>query len=495
MGAFKNAAIITEKLKEKNPIRARYLKRRIADWKRYFASSEIKSDKLLQMQLAQNFDIFGVPKGGMFDSTDGSNDDPTSRDALGDENKYQQQSTPPVSTVAPGIKSPVTVKKQTTHIINNTAQQSPKTTAVAASTVAVIPKPVVKKTKIPNMALVDVAIIRTEEVYKSSKGMNLLNGLNIFFTGDQFLEFKTPAGLGRFKTARVNDTMKLKLGTAGVGLTYSLNIFSDNYDRNEIIARPTILVEDTKKSSFFSGSTMHIVIEGGVAGSGAMQPLDTGVKLEVTPKFLDPETISLNVFAQRIFLESGLSQVSSTITGTSFAKSSKTSISANATLRYGETMVLSGLSDQEKEILDDKVPGLGNIPLAQYFFRNQVKTSAKKTILVLITPRRPGLSLENGEQLPNDSISGPSSIDRLEKSISWMRPVPHLRSFVKHLGKYQFFNHYRKGDMQLENWAGEKTIVDSIMRTLTRVTASVTGKCFTATVSNSPEIFAVSLIE
>ena len=34
------------------------------------------------------------------------------------------------------------------------------------------------------MALVDVAIIRTEEIYKSSKGVNLLNGLNLFFSGD-----------------------------------------------------------------------------------------------------------------------------------------------------------------------------------------------------------------------------------------------------------------------------------------------------------------------
>ena len=30
------------------------------------------------------------------------------------------------------------------------------------------------------MALVDVAIIRTEEIYKSSKGVNLLNGLIYF---------------------------------------------------------------------------------------------------------------------------------------------------------------------------------------------------------------------------------------------------------------------------------------------------------------------------
>ena len=50
--------------------------------------------------------------------------------------------------------------------------------------------------------------------------------------------------------------------------------------------------------------------------------------------------------------------------------------------------------------------------------------------------------------------------------MTWMKPAPHLKAFTKHLGKYEFFNHYRKGDMQLENWAGEGTINDVIRRTL-----------------------------
>ena len=317
------------------------------------------------------------------------------------------------------------------------------------------------------MALVDVAIIRTEEVYSTSKGVNLLNGLNIFFTGDQFLQRKFPWGLGRVRTdLTTNDTYTLKLGTAGAGLTYSLNIFSDNYDRNEVIARPTILVEDKKKSSFFSGATLHVVIEGGAAGSGSIQPIDTGVKLEVTPKFLDKETIDLEVFAQRIFLEAGLSQVSDTITGTSFASTSKTTISANLTLRYGETMVLSGLSDQEKENLDDKVPFVGDIPGVQYLFRNQRKTSSKKTVLILLTPRRASLSYEDGEPKDINDDGSSKAINRLEKSADWMRPASNLKAFVKHLGKYEFFNHYRKGDMQLEDWAGEGTVGDTINRTL-----------------------------
>ena len=203
-------------------------------------------------------------------------------------------------------------------------------------------------------------------------------------------------------------------------------------------------------------------MEGGVAGSGTVQPINTGVKLEVTPNFLDADTLDMRVFVQRSFLESGLSQVTDRITGTTFAETSKTSISVNLTLTYGETMVLSGLSDQEKEVVDDKVPGVGDIPVLQYIFRNQTKLSSKKTVLILLTPRRASLSHETGEAIEVEKDSAGPDI----KGAPWMRPAPHLSAYVKHLGKYEFFNHYRKGDMQLENWAGEGNIQDAIEPTL-----------------------------
>ena len=314
-GAFDMADENATRLGTTSAVRKQYLQRRIAEWKNYYARDDIKNDPVVRAQLAQNLDAFGVPSKGMFDSTGSGQEDPMSR---GNQDTF---STPTIVPAAEVI-----------HV-------HPKTAPAAAPKA----KP---KVVIPKMALIDVAIIRTEEIYRTGKGVNLLNGLNIFFTGDQIFQTKTPFGLGRVRTdLTTNDTITLKLGTAGAGLTYSLNIFNSNYDRNEVIARPTILVEDQKKSSFFSGSTLHIVLEGGVAGSGSMQPINTGVKLEVTPKFLDAETLDMNVFAQRTFLEAGLSQVSDTITGTSFAQTSKTTISANLTLRYGETMVLSGLSD------------------------------------------------------------------------------------------------------------------------------------------------------
>ena len=208
------------------------------------------------------------------------------------------------------------------------------------------------------------------------------------------------------------------------------------------------------------------MLEGGVAGSSSMQDLPTGVKLDVTPKFLDKDTIDLKVYAERSSLESSLSQVSDTITGTSFASTAKTTIAANLTLRYDETMVLSGLDDQEKQIIDGKTPLLGDVPGLQYFFRRQTKTTSKETILILLTPRRASITYEDGVPVSENVMIKTGSIDKLEKNADWMRPASHLKGLVQHLGKYEFFTHYRKGDMRLDNWAGEGTIEGVIRRAL-----------------------------
>ena len=454
LGAFDKANSRSHLLGSMSKMKQRYLQKRIRDWKNYYNQNGSQKDEQLKNLFAQNLDIFGIPEGGMFDDTDTDTGDPLARDKSDEtsddetSDSVDSQDTTPLPSVDAPIQMTFPLKKDRPATVKSTPSSAP----LAAK----------KKVKIPAMAMVDVAIIRTEEIFKSGKGVNLLDGLNIFFSAPQLMLLNSVVRT----IDTVNDATTLQLGTSGAGITYSLNIFSNDYDRNEVIARPTITVEDKKKSAFYSGDTLHIVLEGGVAGSSSMQPISTGVKLDVTPKFLDKDTIDLKVYAERSSLESSLSQVSDTITGTSFASTAKTTIAANLTLRYDETMVLSGLDDQEKQIIDNKVPVLGDVPGLQYFFRRQTKTTSKETILILLTPRRASITYEDGVPISENVMIKTGSIDKLEKNAAWMRPASHLKGLVQHLGKYEFFTHYRKGDMRLDNWAGEGTIGDAIRRAL-----------------------------
>jgi hypothetical protein len=47
-----------------------------------------------------------------------------------------------------------------------------------------------------------------------------------------------------------------------------------------------------------------------------------------------------------------------------------------------------------------------------------------------------------------------------------MKPAPNLRAIVDHLGRYKYFNQFRKGDIVLKNWATENTLNDIAGKTL-----------------------------
>ena len=53
-------------------LRLDFIKKRIDDWSSYYRSPRIKSDKKLQMLLAQDLDVYGIPEDGDLDSTNGA---------------------------------------------------------------------------------------------------------------------------------------------------------------------------------------------------------------------------------------------------------------------------------------------------------------------------------------------------------------------------------------------------------------------------------------
>ena len=106
--------------------------------------------------------------------------------------------------------------------------------------------------EIPQMALVDVVIIRSEERRTTNKGVNLMNGLSLIMTGNLF-DFQrnrtSTAGTPTTDTEQKNANLKISLPSGGI--TYNLNIFNDNDDRNEVLARPTLVALDGQASDFF----------------------------------------------------------------------------------------------------------------------------------------------------------------------------------------------------------------------------------------------------
>ena len=62
-------------------------------------------------------------------------------------------------------------------------------------------------------------------------------------------------------------------------------------------------------------------------------------------------------------------------------------VKTNVTVRHGETIVLSGVfqNDEEKDV--SKLPGPGNIPLIGEFFKNRTFQGTKRELVIFVTPR------------------------------------------------------------------------------------------------------------
>ena len=303
------------------------------------------------------------------------------------------------------------------------------------------------------MVNLDVVIVATEEDNTDTFGLNLLDGLRIQF-GDSL---GTPA----WRKTVTRNQIDANTGTLTrditrmiqiPGLTYSLNIANAQDLNNEVLARPSLVAMGGQTSTFFSGTdVIGAAVSTGQGGSVQVQK-EAGVKLSVTPEFLPDNLIKLQVVAERTFLTNPNSNVLFDFR----LDTSKTLVSANVAMKFGETLILSGLSERNLETNNSGVPLLRDVPLVQYLFSRQTKRDFHKSVLVLITPRRPAYTNRSNEDIEADKAKM-SEFDRVQAEFEdkyklWFKPVPSSAQVVKMLDASPIFREFRSGDITLDSW-------------------------------------------
>ena len=312
-------------------------------------------------------------------------------------------------------------------------------------------KPVTADTQ---MAMVDVVIIRSEERRTTDKGVNLLSGLSATLAGTTFTYQDTRTINANAANSRA--TVFTYNPTLSIAASYSLNIFNDNNDHNEVLARPSLVALDGKKSEFFTGSVFHVELSGAAGSQGTVTDVPVGIKLDVTPNFISKDKVELQVQAARAFIESRSSQIGFQ----NFAQITKTIVTANVLMNFNDTLVISGLSEKETERLDDGVPVLQSIPGIQYLFSHQDTADYLKSVLILLTPRQPRYTYEDGSPkvdraAPSDAAAPQPNLKELESRPDWFKPAANLDAVFHHLKQRRVFKEFRTGDVRLETWDDE----------------------------------------
>lgn len=298
------------------------------------------------------------------------------------------------------------------------------------------------------MVMVDVMILRSEDVEITNKGMNLLDGLSAQFSVN-FDDHRNRQDGGAYST---QQAITRKLGLSEV--RYNLNIFNSGNNRNEVLARPSLVVTDGETSEFFSGQTLNAAVSG--RDSSHLEKIDAGVSMKVKPQFRANGYIKLDIHASRSFFEIGPAG-----TFEESIRTSKNDITASVLLRFNQTLILGGLREKEDAEVKDGVPVLRDIPVVQYLFSNEITQDYSESLIILVTPRPLIQGVTTDHQHPGQVHDFAQEFQRDYGPLFDSRP--NIAYAAKDLSRHRAYRELYETDVFERPWWGEQEHTDRIL--------------------------------
>jgi general secretion pathway protein D len=154
----------------------------------------------------------------------------------------------------------------------------------------------------------------------------------------------------------------------------------------DILANPHIRVRNKEKAKILIGDRVPIITTTSTSTgfvSESVNYVDVGLKLEVEPNIYLDEEVAIKV---NLEVSSLVKEVISNSGTLSYQIGTR---GANTVLRLkdGETQILAGLINDEERSTANKVPVLGDLPLAGRLFGSNKEDKQRSEILLSITPR------------------------------------------------------------------------------------------------------------
>jgi pilus assembly protein CpaC len=153
----------------------------------------------------------------------------------------------------------------------------------------------------------------------------------------------------------------------------------------EILAEPNLMAANGQKASFLAGGEFPFPLvqpgQGFTAVTIQFKPF--GVKLDFTGSISSGNIIRLHVAPEVSTLDfsNGL-----TISGFSIPAISTRRAETEIELKDGQAFGMAGLLDHRAQVLLNKVPGIGDVPVLGQLFRSRSINRSNTELLVLVTP-------------------------------------------------------------------------------------------------------------
>jgi len=152
-----------------------------------------------------------------------------------------------------------------------------------------------------------------------------------------------------------------------------------NEGKAKILSQPEITTQNNKRAEIIQGRKIPIQTMQGM-GSFSVRYVNAALELNVTPHITAEGTINLDVE-----IKNDNADWARTVNGRPpiITQSAKTSV----LVKDGGTSVIGGIYKIENNVVEDKVPGLGDLPIIGNLFKGTQKSGENRELLIFITPR------------------------------------------------------------------------------------------------------------
>ena len=217
-------------------------------------------------------------------------------------------------------------------------------------------------------------------------------------------KFKTP-NFGASSSSLVNTVSYGANSNLGVSIDATFRAIIESR-KGQVLANPRIMVTNNNEAEIFVGQEKYFTLLSGQASNPyyTLQSIKAGVTLKVTPYIGNNGEITLNLEPEVSDVATDSSQAtgSSPQSGNSAPMPVVTRRHAKTVvnMKDGQTVLIGGLLMDQHSAEVDKVPLLGDVPIAGAPFRNVNGHRTQQEVVILITAH-----LTNERQAPRETLT------------------------------------------------------------------------------------------
>ncbi|MFM9880356.1 MAG: cohesin domain-containing protein [Burkholderiaceae bacterium] len=224
--------------------------------------------------------------------------------------------------------------------------------------------------------MLDVEVLEVRTARLTELGVNFPNGFSL-----------TPLGAAGSSGLTVDSLRDINSSRVGVSVgSILVNLRREVGDFNTL-ANPKIRTRSKEKARILIGDKVPVITTTNSGAGGLVSEnvsyLDVGLKLDVEPTVSPDDEVSIAITLE---VSSVVREITSAGGSTAFQIGTR---NANTVLRLrdGETQILGGLISNDDRSAANRVPGLGDLPVAGRLFSSQRDEFQRTELILAITPR------------------------------------------------------------------------------------------------------------